>query len=67
MYNLYIIVNTIRKSVSQLVPVAALATIVGDGSSTPTLKKNWIFFSIRYQICIFIIDIITIAHRIFEQ
>ena len=45
--------NTIRKSVLQLVPVAALATMVGDGLSTPTLKKNLEFFLyVLGQICI---------------
>ena len=53
---------------SQLVPVAALATIVGDGSSTPTLKKKLECFSDKVSdLYIFIIDVITIAHRIFEQ
>ena len=66
--------NTIRKSVLQLVPVAALATMVGDGLSTPTLKKNLEFFllirirsDLYFVLYLYFIINITIAHRIFEQ
>ena len=45
-FNLYI--NTIRKSVSQLVPVAALATMVAMATLVAALKKKWNFFSMRY-------------------
>ena len=65
--------NTIRKSVLQLVPVAALDTMVGDGLSTPTLKKKFGIFFIRirsdlyFVLYLYFIINITIAHSIFEQ